>query len=198
MKKINKLVLATGNLHKVQEVQEWFRPFQVEIVPLSEYSREMPAETGSTFAENAYIKARYGYEVSGLPTLADDSGLEVDALQGGPGVYSARYAGEGATDADNNRKLLAELKGISARTARFRCAMALVLGEVTIQGEGTCEGIILAEPKGNGGFGYDPLFWLPQQGRSMAELSQEEKNEISHRARALADVAEKLLAGGLV
>lgn len=197
MKKLSRLVLATQNQHKLAEVGSWFAPWGLQVLALSDFTREMPPETGETFAENAYIKARYGYEVSGLPTLADDSGLEVDALGGAPGVRSARYAGEGAGDAANNRKLLAELEGDGRRSARFRCAMALVVGEVTIQAEGTVEGIILREPRGSGGFGYDPLFWLPEHGMSMAELSAQEKNEVSHRARALAALVEKLREGGL-
>lgn len=198
MKKLNKLVLASQNQHKVDEIQDWFNPLSLKIIALSQFTREMPPETGATFAENAYIKARNGFELSGLPTLADDSGLEVDALGGAPGVRSARYAGERAGDAANNHKLLADLEGISQRSARFCCAMALVLGDVTIQAYGTLEGVILRTERGSCGFGYDPLFWLPEQNMSLAELSPEAKNKISHRARALADMARKLEAGGLV
>lgn len=198
MKRLNKLVLATQNRHKLAEVANWFAPWGVEVLALSEFTREMPPETGATFAENACAKARYGFEVSGLPTLADDSGLEVDALQGAPGVRSARYAGEDAGDAANNRKLLAELEGVAHRTARFHCAMALAVGDVTFQAEGKVEGVILREPRGSGGFGYDPLFWLPERGMSMAELSAEAKNQVSHRARALAALVEILQEGGLL
>lgn len=194
----SKLVLATLNKHKVDEIQNWFRPFGVDIIPLANFTNSMPPETGQTFTENAVIKARYGFEVSGLPTLADDSGLEVDALGGEPGVYSARYAGEGAKDEDNNRKLLKELEGVEERVARFRCAMALVTGENTVLADGSCEGIILDTSRGTGGFGYDPLFWLPEQNLSMAELSQVEKNKISHRARALMDLLRQLQAKGWV
>lgn len=198
MKKLNKLVLATQNPHKVKEIQGWFSPFGIEVLILSEFCSCMPPETGATFAENAYIKGRFGFEQSGLPTLADDSGLEVQALGGAPGVWSARYAGEGATDADNNRKLLTELENVTGRDARFRCAMALVMGDLTIQAEGIVEGSILLTPRGNGGFGYDPLFWLPEQQKSMAELMPQDKNCISHRALALASLLAKLRAGGLV
>jgi XTP/dITP diphosphohydrolase len=192
----NKLVVATFNKHKADEIQDWFRPFGLEIIALSNYTDTIPPETGITFAENASIKARYGFEVTGLPTLADDSGLEVAALQGAPGVYSARFAGEGATDIDNNHKLLEELQGSQDRTARFRCAMALVTEENTILADGACEGEILRVPRGTGGFGYDPLFWLPDQQKSMAELTQDHKNEISHRAWALKDLVRQLQSRG--
>lgn len=198
MEKLNRLVLATQNQHKVQEIQKWFKPFGLRVLALSEFGPGMPPETGTTFAENAYNKARFGADLSGLPTLADDSGLEVEALGGMPGVRSARYAGENATDAENNRKLLAELDEASERSARFHCAMALVAGDLTIQAQGTVQGSILRMPKGSGGFGYDPLFWLPERQQSMAQLSSEDKNTISHRARALADMLAKLQGRGLV
>lgn len=198
MTKLNKLVVATQNLHKVEEIQAWFSSFGQPVLALSEFGPGMPPETGTTFAENAYIKARFGFDMSGLPTLADDSGLEVEALGGAPGVWSARYAGEGATDDENNRKLLAQLEDVTERGARFRCAMALVFGDLTIQAEGMVEGNILRAPTGSGGFGYDPLFWLPEQQKSMAQLSSGDKNIISHRARALADLLAKLQAGGMI
>ena len=198
MERLNKLVVATFNLHKVQETSAWFRPQGVEIIALANYTREMPAETGATFAENAYIKAQNGFKVSGLPTLADDSGLEVDALSGGPGIHSARFAGEGATDAANNSKLLAALKGVTRRSARFRCAISLVREGDLIQAEGICPGIILETSRGSGGFGYDPLFWLPNLNLTMAELSQEKKNQISHRGRALANLMAELRSRGLI
>lgn len=198
MERLNKLVVATFNLHKVQEISAWFRPQGVEIIALANYTREMPAETGATFAENAYIKAQNGFKVSGLPTLADDSGLEVDALSGGPGIHSARFAGEGATDAANNSKLLAALKGVTRRSARFRCAISLVREGDLIQAEGICPGIILETSRGSGGFGYDPLFWLPNLNLTMAELSQEKKNQISHRGRALANLMAELRSRGLI
>jgi len=158
----------------------------------------MPAETGGEFRENARIKAQYGFELTGLPTLADDSGLEVDALKGAPGVHSARYAGEGAGDAANNQKLLLALEGVQNRRARFRCSMVLVMEDMTIEADGTCEGIILDGPRGRGGFGYDPLFWLPDLGKTMAEISPREKNKISHRGRALVNLVLALKARGLL
>ena len=191
-----KIVMATFNKHKVDEIQNWFRPFGLEIIPLSNFTDTMPPETGITFAENANIKARFGYELTGLPTLADDSGLEVDALGGAPGVYSARFAGEGATDQDNNHKLLKEMQQFHNRGARFRCSMALVTGENAVQADGVCEGEILAAPRGAGGFGYDPLFWLPGEEKSMAQLTQHQKNEVSHRGRALKALLIQLQAKG--
>lgn len=198
MKKLTSLVVATHNVHKLEEIAAWFGPYGVEIVPLSLFSQEMPAETGTTFAENALIKARHGYLASGLPTLADDSGLEVDFLGGAPGVFSSRFAGEGANDEENNCKLLAAMGDTPLRTARFRCVMVLVWGAAAVQAEGVCPGVILHRPRGEGGFGYDPLFWLPGKNCSMAELSREEKNKISHRARALANLVTKLEAEGLI
>jgi len=198
IQKIDKLVIATLNKHKVDEIQDWFSSLGVEVLALSGFSSVMPPETGQTFSENAIIKARYGFEVSGLPALADDSGLEVDALGGAPGVYSARYAGEDANDFSNNHKLLKELQGIMHRNAHFRCAMALVTKDTSISVDGICSGLILETPRGTGGFGYDPLFWLPDQNLSMAELSQSQKNQISHRARALANLLLELQNRGWV
>ncbi|MBI5562192.1 MAG: RdgB/HAM1 family non-canonical purine NTP pyrophosphatase [Deltaproteobacteria bacterium] len=161
----------------------------VELLSLNDLpSIEFPEETGETFAENAVAKARFVSERFGLPAIADDSGLEVDALGGSPGVRSARYAGQGASDEDNYKKLLIELKGVPplARGARFRCAMALVMpGEGEIIFEGALEGGITEGPSGGNGFGYDPVFFIPDEGRTAAELTIEEKNRISHRAKAL-------------
>jgi XTP/dITP diphosphohydrolase len=185
-----RILLATRNAGKVREVRGMLSGFPVEIVSLLDLP-EMPdvVEDGTTFQENALKKAReLARRFPGM-VVADDSGLEVDALQGGPGVRSARYAGEKATDPENNRKLLDEL--ISApekrRTARFRCVLALVQpdGREWIA-EGSCEGRIASEPRGNRGFGYDPVFLVPELGKTFAELTTEEKNRISHRARALA------------
>lgn len=155
---------------------------------LEELGLPAPPEEGREFREIALGKARWASRRAGLPALADDSGLEVDALGGRPGVRSARYAGPGATDAENNRKLLEELRGLplERRRARFRCAIALVdpEGWETVV-EGVCEGFIALEPRGTGGFGYDPLFWVPEYGRTFAELPPEVKNRISHRGQAL-------------
>jgi XTP/dITP diphosphohydrolase len=158
-------------------------------------------EDGETFAANAAKKAREVAAAAGLPALADDSGLEVDALDGAPGVRSARYAGAGHDDAANNRRLLAELAGVptARRTARFRCAVALAdprgpLGDTVEIREGACAGVILESPRGHNGFGYDPLFLYPELGRTFAELSLEEKGRLSHRARALAAMLPVLRA----
>ncbi len=190
-----KLVIATRNQGKVREIREKFAPLREwEILSLQEAGDPPDVEEdGTTFAENALKKARAVAAFAGLPALADDSGLVVDALGGEPGVYSARYAGEGATDAQRNELVLSKLQGVPGerRSARFVCVMALAFPdgrEYTV--EGLCEGVILSEPRGGQGFGYDPIFFLPDLGRSMAELSLEEKNRISHRARAL----EKALA----
>lgn len=198
MAQLSKLIVATLNKHKVEEIQAWFTEYRIEILALSGYTREMPPETGATFAENAYLKARYGYTLTGLPTLADDSGLEVDALGGAPGVFSARYSGKSGSDEDNNRKLLAELHNTTGRTAKFRCSMALITTDAVIEVDGACSGVILPAPRGSGGFGYDPLFWLPELNLTMAELSQEQKNAISHRGRALSNLTLELVSRGLI
>lgn len=198
MKKLNKLVAATFNMHKVQEIREFFAPFNLEILALSDFCKKMPDETGDTFAENARLKAVYGYSITGLPVLADDSGLEVQALGRSPGVFSARYAGENASDADNNCKLLVALKNSSDRSACFRCSMALVMGTSIIEADGFCHGTILETPRGQGGFGYDPLFLLPEKNLTMAELSRTEKNKISHRAKALANLVKELKSRGVI
>nr|WP_253264079.1 XTP/dITP diphosphatase [Geobacillus sp. DSP4a] len=151
-------------------------------------------ETGSTFAENARLKAEAISRRFGCPVIADDSGLVVDALGGRPGVYSARYAGEDKNDARNIAKLLHELEGVpmEQRTARFHCALAVAIpGRPTAVVEAACEGYIAEAPRGEGGFGYDPVFYLPEKGKTMAELTPEEKNEISHRAKALAKLDEQ-------
>jgi len=161
-----------------------------------------PHEDGATFAENAALKARYYSLASGLRALADDSGLEVDALRGEPGVHSAYYAGEFADrpraerDAANNRKLITALRGVppANRTARFRCCLALADGDrILATAEGTVEGVIIDEPRGTGGFGYDPHFFIPAIGRTTAELTREEKNRISHRGRALRAMRAEIL-----
>jgi XTP/dITP diphosphohydrolase len=201
------IVVATRNRGKTQEFRAAFSEMGAEVRDLNETAGVPPVEeTGATFAENARLKARKTALHLGLPVLADDSGLCVDALGGAPGVYSARYAGEGATDADNNAKLLRELNALPASksgfvagdptrfgSARFVCALALYVpdSDTFVEAEGTVEGFILASPKGDGGFGYDPLFWLPEFGRSMAELSTAEKNKISHRGAAIRNLIEK-------
>lgn len=186
--KLTHLVAATFNSHKVAELSEMFKQWGINIQSLGDYTAIAPEETGDTFEANALLKARYGFQLSGRPTLADDSGLEVDALDGEPGVYSARYSGAGAGDVANYLKLLEDLKGVKDRRARFRCVLALVGPGFELIAQGVCEGEILAEPQGQGGFGYDPVFFLPELGCSMAQLTAQEKNKISHRARALTNL----------
>jgi XTP/dITP diphosphohydrolase len=186
---LHRIVLATSNPGKVREFERLLAEggLPLSIVGLTEVGLSAPPETGVTFAENAILKARNAAAGSGLPALADDSGLEVDALDGAPGVYSARYAGEGAGDEANRQRLIAELARVpeTARTGRFRCAIAVALPDGTVETvEGACEGRLITEPRGTEGFGYDPLFLLPERGLTLAELSLAEKNRISHRAQA--------------
>lgn len=194
--KLNSLCVATGNQNKVKEIRSLLSKYGVEVSGLPP-GTEMPAETGNDFRENARIKAHFGFQLTGLPTLADDSGLEVEALNGGPGVHSARYAGEGGDEA-NNAKLLMALKGVENRRARFRCSMVLLTKATSIEVDGSCAGEILDSPRGGGGFGYDPLFWIPELGKTTAELTAEEKNRISHRGRALANLVAQLRSRGLL
>ena len=183
-----KVLLATQNKGKVKELQELLAGEDIEVLSLLDIENwEEVAESGSTFAENAALKARIAAQRTGLVSLADDSGLEVNALHGAPGVYSARYAGEPKDDDRNNEKLLKELEGVpeDQRTARFRCALVVATptGEEYLT-EGVVEGRILTERRGKEGFGYDPLFYLPDFGRTMAQLNVNQKNKISHRAQA--------------
>jgi XTP/dITP diphosphohydrolase len=185
------LVLATLNPGKVREFAELLSAagLPTRVIGLREAGVSVPEETGTTFRENAILKARHAASVSGQLALADDSGLEVDGLGGVPGVYSARYAGPNADDEANRRKLIAALKAApdAARTARFRCALAIAGPDGAVEVvEGMCEGAISTESRGTNGFGYDPLFLLPERGQTMAELTPAEKNAISHRARATA------------
>lgn len=193
-----KLLIATHNPGKVYEFAEMFANLPVECISLDEVSitHDVP-ETGDTFKENAVLKAEEYCRLSGLITLADDSGLEVDALDGAPGVYSARYAGEGATAAERNAKLLKNMLDVppDQRTARFRCVIAIATpgGEI-YTAEGEVEGRITHEPRGEHGFGYDPVFFMPDHGATMAELGSVVKNKISHRARALQAIMPTLSA----
>lgn len=187
------LLLASNNPGKVREIRALLAGRDIEIVSQSGFGIPDVEETGLTFIENAILKARHAARLSGLPAIADDSGLEVDALNGAPGVYSARYAGAGADDAGNNAKLLKELQGVpdSRRTARFRCVLVLLRHErdpSPLIAQGVWDGVILHEPRGAGGFGYDPLFYLPERGCASAELPAEEKNRLSHRGQALRDL----------
>jgi XTP/dITP diphosphohydrolase len=191
-----KLLVATNNPGKVREYEALLEGLPLTLTYLVQEGLDVEVEeTGSTFAENARLKAMAYARASDLWTLADDSGLEVDALGGEPGTYSARYAGQGASDEDRYRLLLRKLEGVpwEQRTARFRCVIAVATPQGEIRtAEGTCEGIIAFEPKGEHGFGYDPVFYMPEHGQTMAELEPEVKNRISHRARA-AEGARKIL-----
>lgn len=192
-----KLLIASGNRNKIYEINKLLAGLGLEIVDMGEYP-DLPEveEDGKTFKDNALKKAGERSIQTGSLTMADDSGIEVDYLKGKPGVYSARYAGLTATDDENNRKLLEELKGVrfEERTARYRAVIALVdpLSGKEYTVEGSCEGIITEHPRGNNGFGYDPYFWLPVYNKTMAELPLEEKNKISHRAEALNGIKEIL------
>lgn len=191
-----KVVLATRNQGKVKEFNRLFADYGWEGISLAQYEGVPEVvEDGDTFEANALKKAIEISTYLQLPALGDDSGLEVDALDGRPGVYSARYAGEEATDEQNWRKLLHELEDVpmEQRTARFRCTLALVVpGEEPIIATGACEGLIAREPKGTNGFGYDPVFYIPELEKRMAELLPEEKNQISHRAKVMQKLLEVL------
>jgi XTP/dITP diphosphohydrolase len=185
-----RLVLATGNAGKLRELREILEPWNVDVRPQSEFTHAHAAETGLSFVENALLKARHAAGASGLPAIGDDSGLEVDALRGAPGIHSARYATPMASDADNNLKLLDELAAVpaAARGARYRCAMVYLrwpLDAAPLIAQAAWEGRILRAPVGVHGFGYDPLFEVAGTGRSAAQLDPAEKNRISHRGQAL-------------
>jgi XTP/dITP diphosphohydrolase len=196
---MQKLVVATKNAGKLKEVKALLANYPFTVLSLADFS-DLPeiAETGLTFAENARIKAMAVAEHTGLMALGDDSGLEVDYLDGAPGVFSARFAGEGADDRLNNQKLLSLLAGVppEQRTARFRCVMALVIpgNRQVYFTEGTCPGLIGNEPVGEQGFGYDPIFILPEKGLTLAQLDLQTKNQVSHRAKALKKAVALLLA----
>ncbi|MBA3004179.1 MAG: XTP/dITP diphosphatase [Desulfurivibrio sp.] len=187
----NILVLATRNKGKLREFQELLKDFPVEVKSLADFG-PIPevVEDGETFDDNAYKKAYFTAKVLGLPAIADDSGLAVEALEGAPGVYSARYAGEKATDAENSAKLLKNMEGITNRKAAFHCVISIAVPSgPALTYEGTCEGELLAAPRGEDGFGYDPIFFYPELGKTFAELTMEEKNRVSHRGKAMAEVA---------
>ena len=203
-----RLLVATRSTHKLRELRELLDLGRTDLVSLDDLGIEGdPIEDGATFETNAAIKARFGLRASGLPTLADDSGLEVDALGGGPGVRTRRYAGEDATDADNNAKLLEALHGLTSeqRSARYVCVLALAMPDGTgprggirvITARGTCRGRIATGPHGTGGFGYDPIFQPvsePPDGRTLGLWTPAEKHAISHRARAARRMAPRLAA----
>ena len=186
----SRLVLATGNAGKLREMREILGPWQVEVRSLAEFTASAADETGLTFVENALLKARFAAQAAGLPAIADDSGLEVDALHGAPGIFSARYAGPGCDDAANNARLLRELEAVpdAGRGARYRCAMVYLRwpeDPAPVVAQAAWEGRIGRTPRGNGGFGYDPLFLVEDGVRSAAELAPADKNQRSHRGQAL-------------
>jgi len=191
------LLLASMNPGKLQEMKELVTGLRFRVLcPVELGIRESPEETGATFMENAVLKAKHYGRRSGRLTVADDSGLSVDALDGGPGLYSSRFGGEGATDADRNRLLLEKLAGVPAerRGARFTSAVAVVRdGDVLFQTEASVEGRIADEPRGANGFGYDPLFFYPRFGRTFGEVPPEEKARVSHRGQAFARLREFLI-----
>jgi XTP/dITP diphosphohydrolase len=205
-----RLLIATRSTHKLRELRELLALIDTRLVSLDDLGIEGdPVEDGATFETNAAIKARFGVRASGLPTLADDSGIEVDALGGAPGVRTRRYAGEDATDDDNNAKLLAALEGLppERRGARYVCVLSLALpgdigprgGAGLVTARGTCRGRIATEPRGDGGFGYDPIFEPgsePPGGRTLGLWSPAEKHAISHRARAARRMLPRLAAHG--
>ena len=191
------LVLASSNRGKREEIQALLEPFGTRVVTQTELGITEAEEPHDTFFENAFAKARHVCFATRLPALADDSGICVDALGGAPGVHSARYAGEPRSDARNNEKLLHELEGKSDRRAHYVCVLVLMRGPADrepLVAEADWHGQIATEPRGSGGFGYDPLFWLPTLGKTSAELEPVHKNRISHRGRALAQLLELLKA----
>ncbi|MBU2871995.1 RdgB/HAM1 family non-canonical purine NTP pyrophosphatase [Colwellia sp. E2M01] len=198
---MSRIVLATGNQGKVKELAQLLAEQAIEIIPQSEFNVPDVAETGTTFVENAIIKARHAAKITGLPAIADDSGLEVDALNGAPGVYSARYAADTVTgkvtDDDNTNKLLSALANTpdELRTARFHCVLVYMKHEndpTPVICHGVWEGSISREKRGEQGFGYDPIFWQADVQQSSAELSRDVKNSRSHRGQALAKLVAKL------
>ncbi len=192
-----KIVLASNNPGKVREIGQILADLDMEILPQSDFNVPEVAETGLTFVENAIIKARNAAQHSGLAAIADDSGLEVDALNGAPGIYSARFAGADATDEQNLQKLLQELENVpeEKRTARFQCLMVYMrhaTDPTPLICQGTWEGLITFEPIGESGFGYDPVFFVPEQGCTSAQLPAAVKNRLSHRGQAMRKLAKKL------
>ena len=192
---MRRLLIATNNAGKVREIKAILGEFYDELVSLKDIGLELNVvEDGDTFEANAVKKAREAARAAGCDALADDSGLCVAALDGAPGVYSARYAGEHATDEENNAKLLAALDGVEDRRAKFVSVVALASGDAVTTARGEVEGVIAHAPSGSGGFGYDPLFFVPELGQTFAEIPAEVKNTLSHRARALAALRDKLSA----
>lgn len=188
---MREVVLASNNAGKVKEFQQLLAGVGFDVLAQSQFNLPSVEETGLSFVENAILKARYAAAATGLPALADDSGIEVDALNGAPGIYSARFAGLNASDADNNAYLLAQLTAVpeALRTARYQCVLVYMRhaeDSMPLICSASWEGRILNAPQGEGGFGYDPLFWLPELACTSAQLSKEHKNKISHRGKAMA------------
>jgi XTP/dITP diphosphohydrolase len=196
------VVLATNNAGKLRELQALLAPLSLQVLPQSQFTRESAAETGLSFVENAILKARHAAKHAQLPAIADDSGIEVDALRGAPGIYSARFAGENASDLDNLHKLLDAVRNVppEQRTARYRCALVFMRWELDpspIVCQASWEGRIIEPPRGDGGFGYDPIFELTDCGLTAAELPAERKNRISHRGLALQALLAELSREGI-
>ncbi len=192
-----KVVLASGNKGKVNELTQLLQAQNIEVLAQSEFELESPEETGLTFIENALIKARYAAEKTGLPAIADDSGLSIPALGGAPGIYSARYSGEQATDQSNIDLVMKNLAGKSgdSRQATFNCVLVYIRhanDPTPIVCHGQWHGLIMEKQMGDGGFGYDPIFWVPEKQCTAAELSKSEKNAISHRGKALSLLVSQL------
>jgi XTP/dITP diphosphohydrolase len=192
-----RLVLATNNAGKLREFRALLAPLGFEVEPLAKFTNVNADETGLSFIENAILKARHASRAANLPAIADDSGIEVDALRGAPGIYSARYAGAGASDQQNLDKLLADLRDVppEQRTARYQCALAFMRWDTDpspLVCQASWEGRVIDTPRGTGGFGYDPVFELPERGKTAAELAPEEKNQISHRGKALRELVARL------
>ena len=197
---MQKVVLATGNAGKVRELASLLQDFGLEVMAQTELGVESAEETGLTFIENAILKARHAAQVTGLPAIADDSGLAVDILGGAPGIYSARYAGVEATDQQNLEKLLAALEDVpeGKRQAQFHCVLVYMRhadDPTPLVCHGSWEGVITRKPAGEGGFGYDPIFFVPSEGKTAAELTREEKSAISHRGQALKLLLEAMRNG---
>ena len=195
--KYKKIVLATNNLNKVREINELFQESIYKIIPQSEFKVTEVEETGKTFTENALIKACNAAKYTDLPVIADDSGIEVDALDGRPGIFSARYSGIGATDKDNLTKLIKDIKHIDRKNcqAKFICAMVYIAYENDpnpIIVEGIWKGYVITKPRGVNGFGYDPIFYVPEYECTSAELDRKKKNQLSHRGQAIRKLTKKL------
>lgn len=199
---MKRLIVATKNQNKMKEIKEILADFPIEIVSMQEAGIDKDIdEHGCTFEENALIKAQEIYKLTGEMCMADDSGLEVDYLDGAPGIYSSRYAGEGATDTDKNNKLLKLLEGVpfEERTARFVCVIAVIFSDgKSLIVKGKCEGYIGFRMEGNNGFGYDPLFFLPEYDMTIAQLGSDKKNTISHRGNALRLLYKELKKSGII